>query len=76
MVTKREKPATRTLQPLPDLLQLPDAQIDALAVAADQVAIERDQAERDIKSLLESGKDDEALALMRKHLNVTARQDS
>ena len=70
MATKREKPVVKMPQSLPDLSQLPDAQIDALAVAADQVAIERDQTEREIKSLLESGKDDEALALMRRHLNV------
>lgn len=57
-------------QSLPDLSRLPDAQIDALASAADQIGIERDQTERTIKSLLEAGKDDEALALMRKHLNV------
>lgn len=48
-----------------------DAVIDALAQAAEKIAEERDATERQIKELLEQGKDKAALALIRTHLNVT-----
>ena len=49
-----------------------DAAIAAMAEAAEKIAEERDAVERQIKALLEQGKDAEALALMRSHLNVAA----
>lgn len=66
MATKRDKAPLK----ISDFTQLSDAQLDALAKTADEIASDRDRTEREIKSLLESGNDAEALALMRKHLNV------
>jgi hypothetical protein len=51
--------------------ELSDEQISGLADAAMEIAKRQDEIERQIKSLLEQGKDQEALALMRIYLNVT-----
>lgn len=49
------------------------ASLDALAAASLEIMRERDKTERDIKALLEDGKDQKALRLMRKHLGVQPR---
>ncbi len=50
-----------------------EAAIDALAEVSLEIMAERDKTEREIKSLLESGDDQKALRLMRKHLGVQSR---
>lgn len=50
--------------------ELTDAAISGLAEAAMEIAKRRAETEREIKTLLEQGKDQEALALMRIYLNV------
>lgn len=44
--------------------------MDALFDTSFAIAKERDKTEREIKALLESGEDQKALRLMRKHLGV------
>lgn len=49
------------------------ASLDALAAVSLEIMRERDKTERDIKALLEDGKDQKALQLMRRHLGVQPR---
>jgi DNA-binding GntR family transcriptional regulator len=47
-----------------------DAVFDALFNTALEISKERSETQRRIKALLEKGNDEEALRLMREHLNV------